>query len=130
LSTKIHLAVNERGKAVRIILGPGQESDYKKAGELIYGFKASALLADKGYDANWLEEAARKQGINSIVIPSKSYRNPKRVYDKTLYRDRNIIERFFKRLKHYRRVASRFDKTARNFMAMTSIAATIINQML
>jgi len=86
------------------------------------------LLADKGYDADWLIATAEKQGIKSVVIPSTERRKVARDYDKELYKQRNKIERYFKRLKHWRRVATRFEKTARNFMAIIYIAATIINQ--
>lgn len=128
LSTKIHLATDQCGKAVRFIIGPGQESDYRKVGDLISGFKTEALLADKGYDADWLICSAKEQGIEQIVIPPKESRKTKGDYDKALYKQRNIIERYFKRLKHWRRVATRFEKTARNFMSIIYIAATIINQ--
>ena len=128
LSTKIHLATDQSGRAVRFIIGPGQESDYRKAWDLISGFKTEALLADKGYDADWLIAAAEQQGIESIVIPPKERRKTKRDYDRVFYKERNKIERYFKRLKHWRRVATRFEKTARNFMAIIYIAATIINQ--
>ncbi len=113
---------------MRFIIGPGQESDYRKAGDLISGFKTEALLADKDYDADWLINLATQQGITSIVIPPTERRKIKRDYNKEIYKQRNIIERYFKRLKHWRRVASRFEKTARNFMAIIYIAATIINQ--
>jgi transposase len=122
------LATDQSGKAVRFIIGPGQESDYRKAGDLIRGFRTDALLADKGYDADWLIEAAEQQKIKSIVIPSRDRRKVQRDYDKELYKQRNKIERYFKKLKHWRRVASRFEKTARNFMSIIYIAATIINQ--
>lgn len=128
LSTKIHLASNESGKAVRIVIGPGQESDYKKAKDLILGFKPDALLADKGYDADWLMDMAEQQGIKSIVIPPKESRKIKRDYNKTLYKQRNVIERFFKKLKHWRRVATRFEKTAINYLSIIFLASTIINQ--
>jgi putative transposase len=115
------------GKAIRIIVGPGQQSDYSQAGNLIDGLKANALLADKGYDAVWLVNQAMSQSIEQVVIPSKERRKKKRAYDKVLYKQRNLIERYFKRLKHWPRVATRFEKTARNFLSIVHIAATIIN---
>jgi putative transposase len=128
LTTKIHLATDECGRAVRIIIGPGQESDYRKAAELIAGIKAEALIADKGYDADRIIEQAKAQGIKQVVIPPKSSRKDQRVYNKEWYRERNRIERFFNRLKHYRKISSRFEKTARNFLSLIYLATTIINQ--
>lgn len=122
------MATDECGRAVRIIIGPGQESDYSKAAALIEGIKTEALIADKGYDADWLIEKAKAQGISEVVIPSRSKRKHPRSYNKELYKERNRIERFFKELKHYRKIASRFEKTARNFISLIYIAATVINQ--
>jgi len=86
---------------------------------------ASAGVADKGYDAadrviNPLREAGKK-----IVIPPKKNRKEQRLYDKELYKARHLIENFFCRLKQYRALATRYDKTARNFLAAIYLAATI-----
>jgi transposase len=109
-------------------VGPGQQSDYQKAADLIEGFRAEALVADKGYDADWLLDKAKEQGIGQVVIPPKSGRKEQRAYNKEFYRQRNCIERFFKRLKHYRKISSRFEKTARNFLALLYLASSIINE--
>ena len=127
LTTKIHLAADERGRAGRIIVGPGQQSDYRQAAALIEGFKPQAVLADRGYDADWLVEALRRQGVAHVVIPSRSNRKVQRQIDKDLYKERNKIERYFCRLKTWRRVASRFDKTATNFLSLIHFAAALIN---
>lgn len=68
------MAADECGRAVRIIIGPGQESDYSRAAALIEGIKTEALIADKGYDADWLIDKAKAQGIKEVVIPSRSKR--------------------------------------------------------
>lgn len=81
------------------------------------------MLADKGYDADYVIEACH--AMNAIaVIPPKSNRKLLRKYDKDLYKERNIIERMFNRLKQFRRVATRYDKRARNYLAFIHIAAT------
>lgn len=84
--------------------------------------KAEAVLADKGYDADYIVEAVEKIGAIA-VIPPKSNRNNPRKYDKELYKERNLVERLFNKLKHFRRVATRYDKTALSFMSFLNIAA-------
>jgi len=74
-----------------------------KALDLIEGFKMKALLADKGYDANYIVEAV---GEAEAVIPPRSMRKTLRNYDKDLYKERNLVERMFNKLKHFRRVAT------------------------
>tara|TARA_B100001013_G_scaffold326400_1_gene238961 strand:- start:17 stop:346 length:330 start_codon:yes stop_codon:yes gene_type:complete len=106
-------------------LTPGQASDYTQAEALIDGFNASALLADKGYDADYIITKAESIGAEAI-IPSKSNRLIERPYDKELYKERNLVERLFNKLKNFRRVATRYDKTASSFLAFVHIAAICI----
>lgn len=82
------------GNPVRLIGGPGQENDITHAHELIDGFAAAATIADKGYDANHLHEKIAKHG-SEIVIPPKRNRKIQRSYDTDIYKERNLIERFF-----------------------------------
>ncbi len=110
------------GNPIRFSLTAGQVSDYKEALSLIDGFKTSAVLADKGYDADYVIEAAVQCGAQA-VIPPKSNRNTLREYDKALYKERNLVERFFNKLKHFRRVATRYDKTASAFLGFVHLAA-------
>jgi transposase len=84
--------------------------------------KADAVLADKGYDADYIVEAVEDMGAIA-VIPPKSNRKTERKYDKDLYKERNLIERLFNKLKHFRRIATRYDKTALSFMSFLNIAA-------
>jgi transposase len=84
--------------------------------------KADAVLADKGYDADYIVEAVEDMGAIA-VIPPKSNRKTERKYDKYLYKERNLIERLFNKLKHFRRIATRYDKTALSFMSFLNIAA-------
>ena len=89
---------------------------------MIENMKADAVLADKGYDADYIVEAVEDMGAIA-VIPPKSNRKTERKYDKYLYKERNLIERLFNKLKHFRRIATRYDKTALSFMSFLNIAA-------
>jgi transposase len=92
---------------------------------LLDGLKADAVLADKGYDANYIVEAVN--GMNAlVVIPPKANRIIQREYDTELYKERNLVERLFNKLKHFRRIATRYDKTALSFMAFLNIAAIVL----
>ena len=125
LSTKIHAAGDALGNPVRLIGSPGQRNDIAFAQPLIEGFVADATLADKGYDADHLCETIAETG-SQVVIPPKRNRSLKRPYDAELYKERNIIERFFNRLKQFRRVATRYDTLLANFMGFVKIAAIAI----
>jgi len=107
---------------VRFTLTGGQASDYTQALALLGGMKAKAVLADKGYDADYIVRAAEDMGAEA-VIPPKSNRRTLRPYDKELYKERNLVERLFNRLKHFRRIATRYDKTASAFLAFIHIAS-------
>jgi putative transposase len=113
------------GLPVRLIGGPGQESDICRADHLIEGFKADAAIADKGYDADALLEKLQKQDCKTVIPPKKN-RTIQRDYDRDLYKERNVIERFFNKLKQFRRVATRYDKLLVNFMGFVKIAAIAI----
>ena len=125
LSTKIHAATEALGLPVRLIGSPGQRNDIAFAHDLIEGIDADATIADKGYDADHLVEklgAANSQ----VVIPPKRNRKVLRSYDIDLYKERNRIERFFNKLKQFRRVATRYDKLLKNFMGFVKLAAIAI----
>jgi transposase len=125
LSTKIHAAGDALGNPIRLICGPGQENDITHAHELIDGFAAAATIADKGYDANHLHEEIAGRG-GEIVIPPKRNRKVQRSYDVDLYKERNLIERLFNKLKQFRRIATRYDKLLVNFMGFVKLAAIAI----
>jgi putative transposase len=125
LSTKIHAATEALGLPVRLIASPGQRNDIALAHELVEGIEASAVLADKGYDADHLCDKIAETGTQ-VVIPPKRNRKHQRAYDAELYKERNSIERFFNKLKHFRRVATRYDKLLANFMGFVKLAAIAI----
>lgn len=83
------------------------------------------MLGDKAFDADWVIALIEGQG-SQANIPPKSNRKDPRSFDAELYKRRNLIERFFNKIKHFRRIATRYEKLARNYLAMLSIAATRI----
>ena len=104
---------------------PGEASDYTQALPLLEGLKANAILADRGYDADYVADAATAMGAQ-IIIPSKKNRIHQRKIDKELYKERNHIERLFNKLKNYRQIATRYDKTASAYLSFIHIAAICI----
>ena len=124
-STKIHIAVDALGNPVDLILTGGQEADVTQAEPLIDGHKADAYILDKAYDSDAVVAAAERQGAEA-VIPSKVNRKVARDYDEHLYEDRKKVEWFINLLKQYRRVATRYEKTARNFLGFVHVASIMI----
>ena len=107
------------------MLTPGQDHDLTCAEPLIENADPEALIGDKAYDADPFVETLTQRGITS-VIPPKANRNIERGCELALYCERNLIERFFNRLKHSRAIATRYDKLARNFLAGAQLAARTI----
>ncbi len=107
------------------MLTPGQEHDLACAEPLIENVDPGALLADKGYDADRFVDTLSQRQITP-VIPPKANRKQPRACDFALYCERNLVERFFNLLKHFRAIATRYDKLARNFLAGIQIAAVAI----
>ena len=121
-SSKLHAACDALGNPVRFFVTAGQRSDYIKALDLIHGQKMNALIADKGYDADYMAEAAKAVDAQ-VVIPSRSIRKIPRQYDEYLYKERNKIERMFNKIKHFRRVATRYDKLDISYLSFVFLAA-------
>lgn len=123
--TKIHLAVDALGNPVSIHLSPGQDADSTHAEKLLGDHEPEAVLADKAYDTNQLVETIAERGAE-VVIPPKKNRVEPREIDKVVYKERNKVERCVNGLKQFRRVATRYEKTARNFLGMVLFAAITI----
>ena len=104
---------------------PGQAADITQAGPLLDRVEPGALLADKGYDCDALVAALEERNITP-VIPSKANRKQPRETDFALYRERNLVERFFCTLKNYRAIATRYDKLASTFLAGVLLVCVII----
>ena len=118
--------VDAHGLPVRLLLTPGQASDKTTFPQLIEGLRlARHVVADRGFFARSIIERIEAEGANAH-IPSQSNVRVRRVVDREIYRQRNLVERFFNKLKHFRRIATRFDKLARNYLAAINIAATRI----
>jgi transposase len=116
--------VDQDGLPVRLLISPGQASDMGAVPELLQGLPAPiTVVADRGYDSNAVLEQIAQTGAQPN-IPSRSRRVVKRSVDPAIYRQRNLVERFFCKLKQFRRVATRFDKLARNFLAAVLLAST------
>ena len=125
MSTKIHAAVDALGNPLRLLLSAGQVADIEQASSLIEGIRATAVIADKGYDSNALVQTIQAAGALA-VIPPRSNRKQLRHFDSHLYKDRNLIERFFNRLKQFRRAASRFEKLALNYLSILNLVCTYV----
>jgi transposase len=126
LSTKIHATVDALGNPTRFHLTGGQACDLDGADALLPGISANTILADKGYDADVRVLEPLAQVGKTAVIPPKRHRTNKRFYDKHLYQARHLIENFFGKLKQFRAIATRYDKTACNFLAAIHLAAAAI----
>jgi transposase len=121
-SSKIHAKVDGNGMPLEIVITKGQDSDIGQAERLIKGEKCVNMLADRGYDSDALRVKLKEQGINS-VIPGRKNRKEAIVYDEELYKRRNAIERFFGRIKEFRRVATRYDKTSAMYKGTVVLAS-------
>lgn len=108
---------------MRLVLTAGQAHDLRAAPDLLDGLECRHVVADRGYDANALLDLIRASGAKAH-IPSTRQRLVHRSVNKRIYRQRNLVERFFCKLKHFRRCATRFDKLARNFLAAVALAST------
>jgi transposase len=125
LTTKVHALVDALGNPCNLMLTPGQDHDLTCAQPLLENANPGALIGDKAYDADPLIDTLSQRAITP-VIPPRANRKVKRDCDFTLYRERNLVERFFSKIKHYRAIATRYDKLARNFLAAVQLVAAII----
>ena len=110
------MIVDALGNPLALSLTGGQVHDITQADALLALVEPQTLLADKGYDADRFVESLTARAIE-VVIPPKSNRKVKRDCDFALYCERNIVERFFNMIKHFRAIATRYEKTAQNFLA-------------
>jgi transposase len=125
LTAKIHACVEGLGQLARFTLTGGQVADITQAQTLIEQTQPGAVLADKAYDADAL--LAYIEGKDAkAVIPPKTNRKNQRTFDKHQYRNRNLIERFFAKLKQFRRVATRYDKLDSRLASFVALAASLI----
>lgn len=124
-TSKIHALVDAHGNPLRFKVTGGQRNDITQAPELIEGIENAVVLADKGYDSDAFVEQIESQNCVA-VIPPRAKRKKPREYDEELYKERNLVERFFGKLKNFRRIFSRFDKMARNYLAFIQFASVLL----
>nr|WP_317154003.1 IS5 family transposase [Sphingopyxis indica] len=124
LSTKVHAATDALGNPVRFILTGGERNDITQIEGLLDGLRADHVLADKGYDGQRAMKAIAATGAQPVV-PRRTTTAQWRAFDATLYKDRNLIERFFNKIKHFRRIATRYDKLARNYAGFLNLVAAL-----
>jgi transposase len=123
--TKIHGSFDGLGHPVELKLTAAQESDIAQAGELLAGHAPEVVIADRGYDKKALVERIESRGARA-VIPTQKNRAVQREVDPHWYRERNVCERFWSKAKQYRRVATRYEKKAANFLAFVKVAAMMV----
>jgi transposase len=125
LTTKIHALVEGLGLLARWTLTGGQVHDITQAHVLIEAVATRAVVADKAYDADGLIQSITGTGA-AAVIPPRENRKQARAFDKHQYKHRNLIERFFCRMKHFRRIATRYDKLASRFSSFIALVAAFL----
>lgn len=126
LTTKIHAVVDANGNPITLKLSEGQAHDGRSAVDLLDTVQAGhILLADRGYDSDALRKTMAERGAWANIKPM-----PNRVnvpsFSPWLYRYRNLVERFFSKLKHFRAIATRFEKHDANYLGLVKLAAAII----
>jgi transposase len=122
LTSKIHVVVDGNGLPVRLGLTGGQAHDNRLCSVLLRQLPRHArLLADRGYDADWIRAFVSERGAWANIPPKRNRKDPI-CFSPYLYRDRNLVERFFNKIKQCRRVATRYDKLAANYLAFIKLA--------
>jgi transposase len=125
LTTKIHTLTDALGRPLRFVLTGGEAHDITTAPELLAGLSSDGVIADKAYDSNALRDLIAEAGAQA-VIPSTRSRKILIPHDAIAYKLRNRIERFFNKLKHFRRIATRYDRRAIYFLAALHLASAMI----
>lgn len=127
-TTKIHVTVDGLGNPLRLRLTAGQAADIGQAVELVDGFAFDRLIADRGYAAQDFYDWLVEQEMEPVIPPHQRAKGDKahRLYDRWLYRERHLIECFINKIKHFRRVFSRFDKLASRYIGFLFFASSLI----
>ncbi len=126
MSTKIHTMTDALGNPIGFHLTGGEAHDLEGADHLLPAMKADTLIADKAFDADKRVREPLAEAGKTAVIPPRANRKAPAEYDRQLYKARHLIENFFAKLKQFRAIATRYDKTARNFLAAIHLAAAVI----
>jgi transposase len=126
LTTKLHAVVDANGNPIILKLTEGQAHDGRSANDMLDSVgKGQTLLADRAYDSDALRDTLAERGAKANIKPMPNRVNiPK--FNNRLYRKRNLIERFFNKLKHFRAIATRYEKHDANYMALVKLASARI----
>lgn len=126
LTTKIHALVDTNGLPILLKITPGQANDGRSAADMFSSLgTGNVLLADRAYDSDGLRTALEERGVVANIKPMPNrVRHP--AFNTTLYKLRNAVERFFNKIKHYRAIATRYEKHPENYIALVKLAAVRI----
>lgn len=124
-STKIHIATDALGNALRFILTGGERNDITQAASLVKDLCAAYVIADKGYNAEAFVSHLKGRDAEAI-IPSRATNKVQREIDTHLYKERHLVENQIGKLKQFRRVFSRFDKLAKNYLSFIYFASSVV----
>ena len=125
LTSKIHVKVNSCGQLLKVYLSSDQTHDSQLVYHLFANEKCRYFLADRAYDINLLREELKNSNIEA-VIPGKINRLQKIIHNTNLYKSRNIVEHFFQKIKRFRRIATRFDKTSRMYLTGITFVSILL----
>jgi len=125
LSTKIHIAVDALGNVLRLLYTAGQAHESTKAEALIAGLPAENLIGDKAFDSDRFRAHLADRNMTA-VIPSNASRAGALPYDCHLYKERHLVELFINKIKHFRRVATRYDKTIASYASFVAVAGFML----
>jgi len=125
-STKLHAVVDARGQPLHIELSGGQQHEATRAQSLVAKAQGRCCIADAGYDADRIIAAIKARGMKAVIAPGGSRKGWRRRYDKKSYSVRFRVEIFFHHLKRCRRIATRYEKTARNYLALVHLACALL----
>jgi transposase len=124
-STKLHVVVDALGNPLRVRLTAGQRHDSTQAGALLEDLVFERVIADRGYAGQAVLDLVADQGAEAVIPPHQSAKEP-REFDRWWYRERHLVECFINKLKHFRRVFSRFDKLARRYLGFVQFTSALI----
>ena len=125
MSTKIHIAVDALGNVLRLLFTAGQVHESTKAEALIDGLPGKNLIGDKAFDSDHFRALLADRNMTA-VIPSNASRARAIAYDRDLYKERHLVELFINKIKHFRRIATRYDKTIASYASFVAIAGFMV----
>jgi transposase len=125
VATKIHMITDAHGNPLDFVLTPGQAHESKTAPTLLCGWQPKCVFGDRAYDGDPVRKVIAGMGAEAVIPPHPCRKHPA-AYDSFLYKARHAIENGFAKLKQFRSLATRYDKTARNYAAQVAIACIVV----